>query len=99
MRAMLESVLQSRLRWSALIILVVILYPLFGHFGERQDRREVLAGGRDGIALVERAAGLQSVILAWVDSNGHARTGEARTRKQVSGREFAGKHVAIQYVD
>jgi hypothetical protein len=99
MRAMLESVLQSRLRWPALIILVMIFYPLYGHFGERQNRREVLAGGRDAIALIERSAGLQSVMLAWVDSNGQARIGEARTRKQVSGREFAGKHVAIQYAD
>lgn len=99
MRVMFESVLQSRLRWPVLIILVMILYPFYGHLGERQNRHAVLAGGRDAIALVERAAGLQSVILAWIDSNGHSRTGEAWTRKQAGGRQFVGKHVAIQYVD
>jgi uncharacterized protein (DUF736 family) len=39
------------------------------------------------------------VVLGWIDSNGQARTGEAWTRKQVSGWQFVGKRVAIQYVD
>jgi hypothetical protein len=99
MIAMLASVLQSRLRWSLLVILVVVLLPLYGHFGERQNRHEVLAGGRQAMALVERSAGLQSVVLAWIDANGQARAGEARTRKQGDGRQFVGKRVAIQYVD
>ena len=46
MMAVLENVLHSRLRWPALIFLIMLLYPLYGHFGERRDRHEVLAGGR-----------------------------------------------------
>ena len=99
MLAMLQSVLRSRLRWSALVVLAVIFLPVYGHFVERQDRHEALAGGRQAMALVERSSGLQSVVLAWVDANGQIRTGEARTRKQVGGRQFVGKRVAIQYAD
>jgi hypothetical protein len=99
MMAIFESVLRSRLRWPALIFLILLLHPLYGHFGERQNRHEVLAGGRQAVALVERSAGLQSVVLGWIDSNGQTRTGEAWTRKQVGGRQFVGKRVAIQYVD
>jgi hypothetical protein len=98
MLAILQSVLRSRLRWSALVVLVVILLPMYGHFVERQNRHEVV-GGRQAMALVERSSGLQSVVLAWVDANGQIRTGEAWTRKQVGGRQFVGKHVAIQYAD
>jgi hypothetical protein len=61
--------------------------------------RAMFASGRQATALVERSSGLQSVMLAWIDANGQTRTGEARTRKQVGGREFGGKRVAIQYVD
>jgi hypothetical protein len=96
---MLASVLQSRLRWSLLVVLVVILLPLYGHFGERQNRHVVLAGGRQAMALVERSSGLQSVVLVWIDANGQTRMGEAWTRKQGDGRHFVGKRVAIQYVD
>ena len=99
MRAIFASVLQSRLRWSLLVVLIVILLPLFGHFGERQNRHEVLAGGRQAMALVERSSGLQSVMLAWIDAYGQTRMGEAWTRKQGDGRQFVGKRVAIQYVD
>jgi uncharacterized protein (DUF736 family) len=96
---MFASVLQSRLRWPALIVLVLVIYSLYGNFGERQNRREVLAGGRQAIARVERSTGLQSVMFGWIDANGQTRTGEAWTRKQGDGRQFVGKRVAIQYVD
>lgn len=99
MIAMLASVLQSRVGWPALALLVLVLLPLYGHLGERQNRHDVLVGGRQAMALVERSAGLQSVVLDWIDQNGQARTGEAWTRKQVSGRQFIGKRVAIMYVD
>jgi hypothetical protein len=82
-----------------LVVLVVILLPLYGHFGERQNRHVVLAGGRQAMALVERSSGLQSVVLVWIDANGQTRMGEAWTRKPGDGRHFVGKRVAIQYVD
>ena len=59
----------------------------------------MLAHGAEAIALVESSSGLESVVLGWTDSASHARTGEAWTRKQVSGRRFVGNRVAIKYVD
>jgi len=51
------------------------------------------------MALVLKSSGLQSVILRWTDFDGQSRTGEARTRKQVSSdRRFVGEQVAIKYL-
>jgi len=48
---------------------------------------------------VLKSSGLQSVILSWADFDGQLRTGEARTRKQVSrDRRFVGERVAIKYL-
>jgi hypothetical protein len=92
----------KRLAWPALIFLIFVLYPLPGHFIERQNRREVLAHGKEAVALVENRAGLQLVVISWSDlsgSNVRTRTGEAWTRKQVGGLRFVGERVSIKYVD
>jgi hypothetical protein len=90
---------KPNLAWFGLILLVLFLYPLHGHFAERENRRELAAHGKEATALVERSSGLETVILAWIDQNGETRTGEARTRKQGSGRRIVGERVRIRYVD
>jgi nitrate reductase NapE component len=92
----------KRPAWLALVFLMFVLYPLPGHFVERQNRREVLAHGKEAVALVESSSGLQRVVISWSDlsgSNVRTRTGEAWTRKQVDGLQFVGTRVAIKYID
>jgi hypothetical protein len=88
---------------SALFIALGALYvglsPLPAHYAERANRHEVMAHGTETSALVEQSSGLEKVLVGWVDPNGHIHTGEAYTRKQVSGRSFVGKHVGIKYLD
>jgi len=79
--------------------LVLALYPIPKNFIEWQNRTEVMEHGKVTTALVDYSTGLQSVIVSWVDANEHVRGAEAMTRKQVAGRNFAGKTVAIRYVD
>jgi hypothetical protein len=80
-------------------LLIVSLWDLYGNVVEQWRRHEVVANGREATAVVLRSSGLQSVILSWTDSDGRSRTGEARTRKQVSGdRRFVGERVAIKYL-
>ncbi len=83
----------------ALGALFVAFFQTPGSFIEQQNRREVLAHGQETVAWVARSTGLQAVAITWIDANGEARRGEARTRKQVSGLSFVGKQVSIKYVD
>jgi hypothetical protein len=82
----------------ALGVLVIAFFQVPGKLVEQHDRREVLAHGQEAVARIERSTGLQAVAVSWIDANGNVRQGEARTRKQVSGRTFPG-NVAIKYVD
>jgi hypothetical protein len=82
------------------LLLVGSLSDLYENVVEQRQQHEVLANGKEAMALVLRSSGFQSVILSWADFDGQSRTGEARTRKQVSGdRRFVGKRVAIKYLD
>jgi hypothetical protein len=80
-------------------VLILNLWDLYGDVVEQRHRHEVLANGKEAMALALKSSGLQSVILSWTDFDGRPRTGEARTRKQVSsdGR-FVGKRVAIKFL-
>ena len=81
------------------LLLVASLSDLYGNVVEQWHRHEVLANGKEAMALVLKSSGLQSVILSWADFDGQLRTGEARTRKQVSrDRRFVGERVAIKYL-
>lgn len=79
--------------------LVLAFYPVPKNYIERENRTEVMAHGKATTALVDWSTGLQSVMIEWVDDSKHLRRAEATTRKQVSGRNFAGKTVAIKYLD
>src|SRR5579863_8376558 len=82
------------------LLLIGSLWSLYGNIVEQWHRDAVLARGKEASALVVKSSGLQSVILSWTDFDGQSRTGEARTRKQVSSdRRFVGEHVAIKYLD
>jgi hypothetical protein len=82
------------------LLLIASLWDLYGNVVEQRHRHEVLANGKEAMALVLTSSGLQSVILSWTDFDGRSRTGEARTRKQVSSdRRFVGERVAIKYLD
>ncbi len=90
--------------WRASIVfalgaLFVAFFQAPGALVEQHNRREVLARGHETVAWVERSTGLQAVAITWIDASGQARQGEARTRKQVSGRSFVGKQVTIKYAD
>jgi hypothetical protein len=81
------------------LLLIASLWDLYGNLAEQRHRREALINGKDATALVLASTGLQSVTLSWTDINGQSRTGEARTRKQVSSdRRFVGERVAIKYL-
>ena len=81
------------------LLLIVSLWELYGHVIERRHRHAVIAEGKEAIALVAKSSGLDSVILNWTDTDGRVRTGEARTRKQVSnGKPLVGARVAIKFV-
>ena len=79
------------------LLLIVSLWDLYGHVIERRHRHEVIAEGKEAIALVAKSSGLESVIVNWTDSDGHVRTGDARTLKQVS-KPYVGTRVVIKYV-
>jgi hypothetical protein len=82
------------------LLLISSLWELYGSVVELRHRHEVLANGKEAMALVLWSSGLQSVILSWTDFDGRYRTGEAGTRKQVSrDRRFVGERVAIKYLD
>jgi hypothetical protein len=75
------------------------LWDLYGNVVEQWRRHEVLSNGKEAMALVLKSSGIQVVILSWTDFDGQSRTGEARTRKQVSrDRRFVGERVAIKYL-
>ena len=81
------------------LLLILSLWHLYGHVIEQRHRHWVLADGKEAMAFVLKFSGLQSVIVSWTDSDGQSRTGEARTRKQVSSdRRFVGERVAIKYL-
>jgi hypothetical protein len=81
------------------LLLITSLWDLYGNVVEQWHRHEVLANGKEAMALVLKSSGPQSVILGWTDFDGQSRTGEARTRKQVSSeRRFVGERVAIKYL-
>jgi hypothetical protein len=80
-------------------LLIATLWDLYGNLVEQRHRHETLANGKETTALVLKSSGLQSVILNWTDLNGQSRSGEARTRKQVSSdRRFVADRVAIKYL-
>jgi len=82
------------------LLLIGSLWDLYGNIVEQWHRDGVLASGKEASALVVKSSGLQSVILSWTDFDGQSRTGDARTRKQVSSdRRFVGEHVAIKYLN
>ena len=70
------------------LLLIGSLWDLYGNIVEQWHRDGVLASGKEASALVVKSSGLQSVILSWTDFGGQSRTGEARTRKQVSSVRF-----------
>jgi hypothetical protein len=82
------------------LLFIASLWDLYGNVVEQWHRQEVLANGKEAMALVLKSSGLQSVILSWTDFDGQSRTGKARTRKQVSSsRRFVSERVAIKFVD
>lgn len=81
------------------LLLIASLWDLYENVVEQWHRHEILANGKEAMALVLKSTGLQSVILSWTDFDGQSRTGEARTRKQVSSdRRLIGERVAIKYL-
>lgn len=81
-----------------LALLITSLWHLYGNVVEQRHRHEVLANGKEAIALVIKSSGLQSVILSWTDFDGRSRTGEARTRKVSRDSPFVGERVTIKYL-
>jgi hypothetical protein len=78
------------------VLLVISLYQLYDVIGERRDRSDVVAHGRDAQARVVRATGIESVLIEWTDEGGRRLEAESRTGK-VFARSNSGGTVAIKY--
>jgi hypothetical protein len=78
------------------VLLIIGLYHVYGVVGERWDRADVLAHGRDAQARVVRATGLESVLIEWTDEGGRQLTAESKTGKAFA-RSSLGTTVLIKY--
>ena len=94
------------LQWllGAPILLAIGLSTFISHSHEKAHRHLVLAEGRDALAVVRGALGIEAVALEWTDASGHLRNAPAWTGKPFA-RQFrdsplaTAQTVQIKYLD